>query len=58
MKIKDDSWISPRDMRALLSSYRKLLKTNTEERDEADRMLIRKAMDTAIEAHKDTKRKS
>lgn len=58
MKIKDDSWISPKDMRALLSSYRKLLKTGTEERDEADRMLIRKAMDTAIEAHKDTKRKS
>lgn len=58
MKVQEKSWISRSDMKALLSSYKKLLKAGSEERDEADRVIIRKALDTAIEAHKDTKRKS
>ena len=42
----------------ILREYRALLKNSKREMDEADRLMIRKAFDLAVEAHRPMRRKS
>ncbi len=58
MKVEEQSWITKSEMSRLLRQYRKLLQGARLKKDGADQVIIRKALDTAIEAHKDTRRKS
>ncbi len=52
------TWTPEYEKRMLTRAYRSLLKAGKRELDTADQVLIRKALDTAIEAHSNTRRKS
>ena len=52
------TWTPEYEKRMLRRAYRSLLKSGKREPDIADQVLIRKALDTAIEAHSQTRRKS
>lgn len=54
----DSIWNPEYEKRMLRRAYRSLLKAGKRELDTADQVLIRKALDTAIEAHSQTRRKS
>lgn len=59
MTLKPDiKWNPEYEKRMLRRAYRSLLKAGKRDLDTADQVLIRKALDTAIEAHSNTRRKS
>lgn len=47
-----------KERRSILREYRALLRANKQSQHSADSVLIRKAFDIALDAHKDTRRKS